>query len=85
MTSCQSVTNKINEKTTQEQKELSKWLNKNETELKIVFGQPDKVQFLDTRNRNYIYIKKRFNMKCERKFEINPLNKIVGFSSKNCF
>ena len=44
MTSCQSVTNKINEKTTQEQKELSKWLNKNETELKIVFGQPDKVQ-----------------------------------------
>ena len=85
MTSCQSVTNKINEKTTQEQKELSKWLNKNETELKIVFGQPDKVQFLDTRNRNYIYIKKRFNIKCERKFEINPLNKIVGFSSKNCF
>ena len=58
MTSCQSVTNKINEKTTQEQKELSKWLNKNETELKIVFGQPDKVQFLDTRNRKYIYIKK---------------------------
>tara|TARA_B100000401_G_C52551062_1_gene598506 strand:+ start:261 stop:518 length:258 start_codon:yes stop_codon:yes gene_type:complete len=85
MTSCQSVTNKINEKTTQEQKELSKWLNKNETELKIVFGQPDKVQFLDTRNRNYIYIKKRFNIKCERKFEINPSNKIVGFSSKNCF
>ena len=85
MTSCQSVTNKINEKTTQEQKELSKWLNKHETELKIVFGQPDKVQFLDTRNRNYIYVKKRFNIKCERKFEINPSNKIVGFSSKNCF
>ena len=83
--SCQSLSKKIDEKTALEEKELSKWLNKNETELKIVFGQPDKVQFLDTRNRNYIYIKKRFNIKCERKFEINPSNKIVGFSSKNCF
>ncbi len=85
ISSCQTVSEKIDEKTALEQKELSKWLNKSESDLKIFYGQPDKVEFLDTRNRNYVYETKKFNIKCERKFEINPENKIVGFSSKNCF
>ena len=85
LTACQSVSKKIDEKTMQEEKELSKWLNKTESALKIVYGQPDKVEFLETRNRNYIYISKKYNIKCERKFEINPNNMVVGFSSKNCF
>ena len=41
---CQTVSNKIDEKTLEE-KELSKWLNKTETESKIYFGQPDKINF----------------------------------------
>ena len=84
-TGCQSVSKKIDEKTIQEEKELSKWLNKSESELKIVFGQPDIVEFLESRNRNYIYVSKKYNIKCERKFEINPNNMVIGFSSKNCF
>jgi len=85
LAACQSVSNKIDEKTVQEEKELTKWLNKSESELKIVYGQPDKIEFLETRNRNYIYISKKFKIKCERKFEINPNNTVIGFSSKNCF
>ena len=83
--SCQTVTKKIDEKTTEEEKELSKWLNQSESELKIVFGKPDKIEFTDSRNRYYIYITKKLKIKCERKFEINPKNIVVGFSSKNCF
>ena len=85
LSACQSVSEKIDEKTIQEEKELSKWLNKPEVELKVVYGQPDKIEFLKTRNRNYIYISQKFKIKCERKFEINPNNIVVGFSSKNCF
>ncbi len=85
LTACESVSNKIDEKTMQEEKKLSQWLNKTESDLKIALGQPDKIEFLETRNRNYIYIKKKFNIKCERKFEINPDNEVIGFSSKNCF
>ena len=85
ISACQTVSEKIDEKTALEQKELSKWLNKSESDLKIFYGQPDKVEFLGSRNRNYVYETKKFNIKCERKFEINPKNKIVGFSSKNCF
>ena len=85
LTACQSVSKKIDEKTIQEEKELSKWLNKPESELKIVYGQPDKIEFLATRNRNYIYVSEKFKIKCERKFEINSNNIVIGFSSKNCF
>ena len=85
LTACQSVTKKIDEKTIQEEKELSKWLNKPESELKIIYGQPDKIEFLETRNRNYIYLSEKFKIKCERKFEINPKNIVVVFTSKNCF
>ena len=85
LTACQSVSKKIDEKTLEEEKELSKWLNKPESELKIVYGQPDKIEFLETRNRYYIYSSKKYNITCVRKFEVNPKNMVVGFSSKNCF
>ncbi len=82
---CQPVSKKIEDTTAREEKELSKWLNKPEDSLKSFYGQPDKVEFLKTRNRNYIYITEKFKIKCERKFEVNPRNIVVGFSSKNCF
>ena len=85
LTACQSVSKKIDEKTLLEEKELSKWLNKPESELKIVYGQPDKIEFLETRNRYYIYSSKKYNITCVRKFEVNPNNMIIGFTSKNCF
>jgi len=85
LNACQTVTTKIDKTTEQEKNELSQWLEKSESDLKSFFGQPDKVEFLKTRNRNYVYITKRYKIKCERKFEIDPKNVVVGFSSKNCF
>ena len=83
--SCQTVSNKIDEKTEKEEKELSKWLNQSESELKIVFGIPDEIEFTNGTSRYYIYYTERLKIKCVRKFEINSKNMIVGFSSKNCF
>ena len=83
--SCQSVSEKIENTQNQEQKELSKWLDKPESELKNFYGQPDRIEFLDSRNRNYVYVTEKYRIKCIRKFEVNPKNMIVGFSSKNCF
>ena len=84
-TGCQTVSKKIEDTTSKEEKELSKWLNKPEEDLKSFYGQPDRVEFLKTRNRNYIYITEKYKIKCERKFEVNPRNIVVGFKSKNCF
>ena len=85
ISACQTVSKKIDDTTVMEQKELSKWLNKSELELKSFYGQPDKVEFLNSRNRNYVYVTEKFKFKCVRKFEVNPRNMVVGFSSKNCF
>ena len=85
MVGCQTVSKKIEDTTSQEEKELSKWLNKSEDDLKSFYGQPDKVEFLKTRNRNYVYFTEKYKIKCERKFEVNSKNIVVGFSSKNCF
>ena len=85
LNSCQTVSKKIDKNVEQEKKELSKWLNQPESELKIVFGRPEKIEFTDQGTRNYIYITEKLKIKCERKFEINSKNMIVGFSSKNCF
>ena len=85
LNACETVTKKIDKTTEQEKKELNKWLNKSESDLKSFFGQPDKVEFLKTRNRNYVYITEKYKIKCERKFEVDPTNMVVGFSSKNCF
>ena len=82
---CQTVSKKIEDTTDKEKQDLSKWLNKPEEDLKSFYGQPNKVEFLKTRNRNYVYITEKFKIKCERKFEINSKNIVVGFSSKNCF
>ncbi len=86
LAACQTVSNKIDEKVSEEERQLSSWLNKTEEELKIEFGKPDKVNFKDnSRNRFYVYTKKKLKIKCERIFEINNSNKIIGFTSKNCF
>ena len=82
---CQTVSKKIEDTTDKEKQELSKWLNKSEKDLKNFYGQPDKVEFLKARNRNYVYITEKYKIKCERKFEVNSRNIVVGFSSKNCF
>ena len=82
---CQTVTDKIDKTSELENKELSKWLNRSEEALKDFYGQPDKVEFLKTRNRNYVYITEKYKIKCERKFEVDPKNIVVGFSSKNRF
>ena len=82
---CKTVSKKIEDTTEIEKQKLSKWLNKPEEDLKSFYGQPDKVEFLKTRNRNYVYITEKYKIKCERVFEVNPRNIVVGFSSKNCF
>ena len=82
---CQTVSKKIEDTTAKEEKELSKWLNKSEEDLKSFFGQPDEIVFSKNKNRYYVYITEKYKIKCERKFEINLRDIVVGFSSKNCF
>jgi len=82
---CQTISTKVDEATQKEQQKLSKWIGKTESKLTSALGKPDRIDFGKTRSRYYVYVSQRLKIKCERKFEINQNNVILGFSSKNCF
>ena len=85
LSGCQAIENKSQNAVKKENEKLSKFLQQPESELKIVMGMPDKVTYDDKGTKFFIYSKKKYNITCVRKFEINKNKMIVGFSSKGCF
>tara|TARA_B100000686_G_scaffold336104_1_gene405579 strand:- start:486 stop:788 length:303 start_codon:yes stop_codon:yes gene_type:complete len=82
---CQTIENKSQKAIKQENEKLSKFLQQPESELKIAMGEPDKVMNDEKGSKFFIYIKKKYNITCERKFEIDRNKMVVGFTSKGCF
>jgi len=85
LTGCQTVSDKSQEAIKKENDKLSKFLQQPESELKIVMGEPDNIVYDDKGSKFFVYTKKKYNITCERKFEINQNKMIVGFTSKGCF
>ncbi len=85
LSACKTISKKVDDATQQEEKKLSKFLKKTESELKIEFGKPDLIETANNQNKVLVYYDSKFKIKCERRFEISKRGKVVGFSSKNCF
>ena len=83
--SCQTIENKSQKAIEKENEKLSKFLQQPESELKIVMGEPDNIIKSDKGTTFLVYTKKKYNITCERKFEIDQNKMIVGFTSKGCF
>ena len=83
---CKTIESKSQNAIKKENEKLSKFLQQPESELLIVMGEPNEVVYDNKGSKFLIYTKKKYNISCERKFEIDQNNKmIVGFSSKGCF
>ena len=82
---CQTIEKKSQEAIKKENKKLSQFLQQPESELKIAMGNPDEVTYNESGSKFFIYIKKKYNITCERVFEINKNKMIIGFTSKGCF
>ena len=85
LSSCKTVDDKSQRAIKKENEKLSKFLQQPESELKIVMGLPDKVIYDEKGSKIFVYISKKYNITCERKFEIDKTEMVVGFSSKGCF
>ena len=83
--SCQTIENKSQKTIKKENEKLSKFLQQPKSELKIVMGEPDEIAYDNKGSKFFIYTKKKYNITCERKFEIDNNKMIVGFTSKGCF
>ena len=82
---CQTIENKSQSAIKKENEKLSKFIGQPESELKIVMGNPDSETKDDKGARILIYKTTKYKISCERKFEINEGNMVVGFTSKGCF
>ena len=82
---CQTIENKSQSAIKKENEKLSKFLQQPESELKIVMGEPDNIIKNDKGTTFLVYTKKKYNITCERTFEIDYNKMVVGFTSKGCF
>ena len=85
ISSCQSIENKADKVGKREIKEISKFLQQPESELKIEMGKPDEILYDEKGSKFYVYKKKKYGITCEKKFEIDENNMITGASSRGCF
>ena len=85
LSGCQTIEKKSQSAIKKENEKLSKFLQQPESELKVVMGEPNEITYDDKGSKFFIYTKKKYNITCERKFEINQNKMIVGFTSKGCF
>ena len=85
LSGCQTIENKTDNIGKKEVKEISKFIQQPESELKIVMGEPDEVKHDDKGSKFFIYKKKKYGITCERKFEIDQSKMVIGVSSRGCF
>ena len=85
LSGCQTIESKSQQAIKEENEKLSKFLQQPETELKIVMGEPNNIVYDDKGSKFFVYTEKKYNITCERKFEIDQNKMIVGFTSKGCF
>ena len=85
LSECQTVKKKTDDIVKKENEELSKFIGKSSSELKIKLGKPDEDFKNEKGNLELIYNSKKYLIPCERRFEINPNKIVIGFVSNGCF
>ena len=82
---CETINKKSDEAVKEENKKLSQFIGQPVSELKIVMGNPNSEAKSETGSKLLIYNTKKYGIECERKFEIDNNEMVIGFISKGCF
>ena len=82
---CQTVKQKTDAIVEKENEKLSEFIGKSASKLQMELGKPDE-DFKNAKgNFEFVYNTKKYLIPCERRFEINSENIVVGFVSNGCF
>ena len=82
---CETIEKKADKIGKKEIKEISKFLQQPESELRIEMGEPDEIVHDEKGLKFFVYKKKKYGIICEKKFEIDKNKMIVAVSSRGCF
>jgi hypothetical protein len=84
-TGCETIKEKTDAIVEKENEKLNKYISKSASLLQMDLGKPDE-DFKNTKgNYEFVYNTKKYGIPCERRFEINSENIVVGFVSNGCF
>ena len=82
---CQTVKQKTDAIVEKENEKLSQFIGKSASKLQMELGKPDE-DFKNAKgNFEFVYNTTKYLIPCERRFEINSENIVVGFVSNGCF
>ena len=85
ITGCQTIKDKTDAIVEKENEKLSKYISKPASVLQMDLGKPDE-DFKNAKgNFELIYNTKKYGIPCERRFEINSDNIVLGFVANGCF
>ena len=82
---CQTVKEKTDEIVKKENEKLSTFIGKPVSNLKSELGISDEDFLNESGNKVMIYKTKKYGIPCERKFEVDGNEIVIGFISKGCF
>ena len=82
---CQTVKEKTDEIVKKENEKLSTFIGKPVSNLKSELGISDEDFLNESGNKVMIYKTRKYGIPCERKFEIDGNEIVIGFISKGCF
>ena len=85
LSGCQTVKQKTDAIVEKVNEKLSKYISKPASVLQMELGKPDE-DFTNAKgNFEFVYNTKKYLIPCERRFEINSENIVIGFVSNGCF
>ena len=84
-TGCQTIKKKSDEVAEKENERFGQFVGKQVNELKLELGAPTEDFVNELGNETLVYKTKKYGIPCERKFEVNNNDMVIGFQSKGCF
>lgn len=85
LSGCKTIKQKTDEIVRKENEKLSQYIGKTLSNLKIDLGKPDEDFKNEKGNLEIVFNSKKYGILCERRFEIDSNNIVIGFVSNGCF
>ena len=82
---CQTIKQKSDDIVAKENEKFGMFVGKPVSDLRMEIGAPSSDYISENGNEILVYKTKKYGIPCERKFEIDANNIIVGFTSSGCF
>ena len=84
LSSCETIKKKSDSVAKEENEKFGKFVGDHIDELKIELGSSTEDYLNEKGNKVFVYKSKKYGITCERKFEIDEKQIIIGFSSSGC-